>query len=409
MTRILALTGRVPYSTTEEAFVQDELAGMIAAGADLVVAPARLQTSQPNPDSVTSGVARVTVSEPLVSPRVLLAAVRVFARRPIKVLSILVSVCAGSGSFRNMINNLAAFPKALWLADLATREGIEHVHAFWLAHTATMALVIGRVTGIPWSATGYRWDIDAANCLTRKATEAAFLRVADELGDRQLTQTTTQIGRPEMVHLVRTGVEVPPATTWSRVPLATDVWCCPGAFVTKKGHRYLLEAVRHAVDAGRGPKRVDLFGDGPLRSQIEADIQRLGLTDRVILHGIVSLPALRAALRSERPIVVLPSIRANDGQEEGIPVVLIEAMSNGCPVVSTRTGCIPTLVTEGAGWLVDERDPWALYEAIATIGDDRARAEAVTATAYQRVAVEFALEATSARMLALISDVRGTP
>ena len=119
------------------------------------------------------------------------------------------------------------------------------------------------------------------------------------------------------------------------------------------------------------------------------------------MHGVAPLDGTRAFLRERRPIVVLPSIRADDGQEEGIPVVLIEAMANGCPVVSTRTGAIPDLVIDGCGWLVADRDPEALTRALTVVADDPAHTARIVNAAVRRVAGDFDREVSALRLAEL--------
>lgn len=402
MTRVLAITGRVPFSTTEEAFVQDELETMLRQGADLVVAPARARGESPNASSVASGLSSHVLAEPVLSRTVLRGAARTLRRHPLRSARALLKVLAGAGGLRNLAVNLAMAPKALWLADVAVEHEVTHVHGYWLAHTASMALVVGHVARLPWSATGYRWDIDADNAMGAKIRSAAFLRVADELGESQMSAKVARSARPSCpVPLVRTGVAMPPREEWIERPLGVDSICCPGAFVEKKGHLVLLEAVAARVRSGQGCT-VHLFGDGAQRDRILSAVRDLGLSDRVVLHGIVPLDELREFLRSERPVVVLPSIRTDDGQEEGIPVVLIEAMANGAPVVSTRTGSIPTLVVPGCGWLVEDRDANALAAAIAEVASDPGRTHEVCVAAADRVSAEFDREVTASAMLALM-------
>lgn len=388
MTRLLAITGRSPYSTTEEAFVQDELETMLSHGVQLVIVPTRLATDAPNAGAVASGLVDHVVAEPMISPRILVGAFQTLLRRPVVSVAALTEALVASGSLRNLVANLVSVPKALWVAGLARKVQATHVHAYWYAHQATIAMIVGRIAGIPWSASGFRWDIDAANALGAKIRRAAFLRVADEFGERLMRERVAASVRPDCpIHLIRTGVqmsETVPVVTGERPP----VLCCPGGFVEKKGHRFLIEALEPWV-AGNREFELHLFGDGPLRADLEKRLEAAGLTRHTTLHGVVELGVLRTFLRERRPVVVLPSIRADDGQEEGIPVVLIEAMANCCPVVSTRTGSIPDLVLEGCGWLVADRDVDALQEALEDAVTRPEHTAEVVVRARARVVGEF--------------------
>ncbi|MFC6342782.1 glycosyltransferase family 4 protein, partial [Nocardioides hankookensis] len=205
--------------------------------------------------------------------------------------------------------------------------------------------------------------------------------------------------RPDCpVHLIRTGVEMPPPAPATGA--AHAVLCCPGGFVEKKGHRFLIEALQPWVAGGR-ELELHLFGDGPLRADLETRLEAAGLAEHTTLHGVVDLSVLRGFLREHRPVVVLPSIRTDDGQEEGIPVVLIEAMANSCPVVSTRTGSIPDLVLDGCGWLVADRDPDALRAALEDVAAHPARTAEVVVHARGRVAGEFDRDVSAMRLVEL--------
>jgi glycosyltransferase involved in cell wall biosynthesis len=402
VTRLLALTSRVPYSTTEEAFVQDELEMLKHQGMDLIVVPARVTSGGPNPAAVASGLADVTVGETLASPTVLRGALSTLARHPIRSIAGIFAVLSRAGGLRNFATNFAVIPKALWLAGLVAERRVTHIHAYWLGHTATAALVASRISSVPWSATGYRWDIDAKNAIGPKVREAQFLRVADELGERQLTDLASRLAtHPAPIELIRTGVALPaPAAREAREPDA-GVLCCAAAFVPKKGHAVLIDAFADLVGQGRA-MHLHLFGQGPLLSDVTAAVKVRGLVDQVTFHGVVPLAELRAFLLDRRPVVVLPSITAEDGQQEGIPVVLIEAMAAGCPVVSTRTGSIPSLVLDGCGWLVDGGDSVGLSRAIQSVADDPAATQSVTKAAADRVTGQFELGATAAQLAGLI-------
>ncbi len=118
--------------------------------------------------------------------------------------------------------------------------------------------------------------------------------------------------------------------------------------------------------------RVLLAGDGELRRRLDARIARERLGEVVKLLGAQPHEAIPELLAGATAMV-LPSIRARDGQMEGIPVALMEAMAAGVPVVATRLSGIPELVVDGeSGLLVPERDPAALADAMARLAGDAA-------------------------------------
>ena len=158
---------------------------------------------------------------------------------------------------------------------------------------------------------------------------------------------------------------------------------CVANFGEEKGHSILIKAVAIVVEK-MADVRVLLIGDGPLRSQIERDINALSLTQHVHLLGrrddvLQILPRLDLA--------VLPSLL------EGMPVAILEYMVAGLPVVATRVGGIPEAIEENeTGILVAPDDPPQLAEAILSIAEDPVRRAEMGAAAYQRVCDLFTID-----------------
>jgi glycosyltransferase involved in cell wall biosynthesis len=137
-------------------------------------------------------------------------------------------------------------------------------------------------------------------------------------------------------------------------------------FVEKKGHAYTIEAFARFLE--HYPKsRLVLAGDGPLRLSTEELCRNLGVSDRVTFTGQVAKDEV-ISLMGEADIFVHHSVTARDGNEEGIPTVIMEAMATGLPVVSTRHAGISELVIEGeGGLLVEEKDVDGYAEALRTM------------------------------------------
>ncbi len=131
--------------------------------------------------------------------------------------------------------------------------------------------------------------------------------------------------------------------------------------VEKKGIEFAIRAV--AIAREQHPEiRYDIIGDGPLRASLEKLIAELRVSDIVTLHGAASNQAVREKMKQAH-IFLLPSVTAQNGDQEGTPVSLIEAQASGLPVVSTRHSGIPEVVLDNeSGFLVAERDVKLLAE-----------------------------------------------
>jgi colanic acid/amylovoran biosynthesis glycosyltransferase len=129
--------------------------------------------------------------------------------------------------------------------------------------------------------------------------------------------------------------------------------------VEKKGVEYAIRAVAQLVEQGVDAT-YSVVGDGPLRASLERLIAELGLSGRVNLLGALSHADVVALLAGSH-IMVAPSVTAANGDMEGIPVAIMEAMASGLPVVSTHHSGIPEIISDGVtGYLVPERDTAAL-------------------------------------------------
>jgi glycosyltransferase involved in cell wall biosynthesis len=126
-------------------------------------------------------------------------------------------------------------------------------------------------------------------------------------------------------------------------------------FVEKKGHRYTVEAFARYLRE-RPNDRLVLAGEGPLRARVEELCVSNGIAGRVRFAGRVVRGEVGELMRGA-DVFVHHSVTGSDGDMEGIPTVIMEAMSTGLPVVTTKHSGIPELVEHGReGFLVDERD-----------------------------------------------------
>jgi len=181
-----------------------------------------------------------------------------------------------------------------------------------------------------------------------------------------------------------------------------------GRMVEKKGFRILLAAVATLRARGRDLE-VQAIGDGPEENALRAETSTAGLDDIVTFHG--SQPhAVVLEWMSRCDCLALPSVTAANGDQEGIPVTLMEAMAAGLPVVSTYHSGIPELVADDeTGLLVPERDAAALAGAIDRLMTEEGLADRLAAGARRFVAAEFNADIQNRKLFDLILGRRETP
>lgn len=164
-----------------------------------------------------------------------------------------------------------------------------------------------------------------------------------------------------------------------------------GRLVEKKGIEYGLRAV--AKLAGRGvPLSYEIVGGGPMRAELETLARELAIADRVVFRGpLVQKEVVR--VMHEHDILLAPSVTDRDGDQEGIPVTIMEAMATGMPVVSSLHSGIPELVENGtSGILVAERDVDGLADAIGTLLGDPSRCKTMGLAARTKVIADYNID-----------------
>jgi colanic acid/amylovoran biosynthesis glycosyltransferase len=153
------------------------------------------------------------------------------------------------------------------------------------------------------------------------------------------------------------GIKIDKFCRKSRRKRKPTVFLQASSFASKKGHIYTIEAFRKFIASSPGIDcKLILAGDGPLRPAIESLVNDYGLQDRVEFKGWVS-PDEAVNLMEDASVFVHHSVTAENGDQEGIPNAIIEAMAMELPILSTRHSGIPELVGDGEnGFLVEERD-----------------------------------------------------
>ncbi|MCA3747878.1 MAG: glycosyltransferase [Rubrobacter sp.] len=395
--RLIYVTSTLPYGK-KEAFVIPEVRELLRRGHEVLVVPAypRGEVLHGDAKPLLPG----TVSEPLLSLRVVRAAARTVLAHP-RGAAEAVRLLLASRSLRVLLRNLSALPKALWLADLARRWGAGHIHAHWATVPATVALVAGGISGIPWSFTAHRFDITEDNLLRPKVRRAAFARAISRRGAREIRELTGS-GAAEVIHM---GIELPPRP--AGLPGPDGRALVAANLLEVKGHVYLLQALRLLKDRGV-TVRLDVAGDGPLLGELAGEVRRLRLEDRVAFLGLVPHGRLLERMRGGAwGMFVLPSIVTASGEQEGIPVSLMEAMGCGVPVVATATGGIPELLdgVDGA-LLVPPKDQEALAGAMERLLREPGLRERLAVAGRRRVEEGFSVESTVDRLERLFGEHR---
>jgi len=270
------------------------------------------------------------------------------------------------------------FLQATALADRLRRApDVRHLHAHFCHGTATVAWLASMISGIPFSFTAHARDLYQASLnpgglLRRKIGAARFAVTCTEANRRHLAGIAD--GVP--VHCVYHGLNADLARLLAAAPSGPTPTGPPiralgvGRVVPKKGFDVLVEACALVRAQGVAVEATIVGDDGAHGAEVRRRIGARGLADAVRLVG----PLGQAALLDEylrATVFCLPCRVAEDGDRDGIPNVLVEAMACGLPVVTTAVSGIPELVVDGVnGILVPPEDPPAFADAMVRLHRD---------------------------------------
>lgn len=255
---------------------------------------------------------------------------------------------------------------ALYFVDLFGRTGVQHFHVHFANRAAHTAMFVKKISGIPFSITAHGQDFmsDLGNDdLLRDMCEAAEFIAAETDYSAELMRQRCPDSASKIIR-VYNGIDL------DDFPLPAAEFLGPtarilsvGRLVPFKGFDYLIEAC--AELARRGVDFMcEIIGDGPLRQDLQAKIDKLELSSRVRLLGSLSQAAVSEKLRTTN-IFALPSIVDRQGASDIFPTVIMEAMAAARAVISTRVAGIPELVADGeTGLLVAPEDTAGLANAL---------------------------------------------
>jgi glycosyltransferase involved in cell wall biosynthesis len=348
---------------------------------------------------------------------------RTYALRPIDVRSL---VAAHMFAFRDRPDTyLRALVKALWRGrrgarDLAwqlfyfleavpiwrqiRRAGLPHVHAHFTSPAADVAMVIAELgngsDGPSWSFSAHGADIQETDQarLTDKIRSAQHVVCVSDYGRSQLMAISDSAQWPKIT-VVHCGVDTgafpvrPGERRDGRPVRILNV----GRLVAVKAQAVLLEAIalvrRQGVDV-----KATIVGDGPLRASLPETARALGIEDSVDFPGSVGQDDIAAYYRNA-DLFCLPSLR------EGVPVVLMEAMASGVPVIASRIMGIPELVEdEATGLLVAPGRADLLAEAIIRLARDHELCHRLATAGRERIATDYEVRGCARQLASVLAD-----
>ncbi|WP_243362401.1 glycosyltransferase [Fundidesulfovibrio terrae] len=292
-----------------------------------------------------------------------------------------------------------AFLAGFRLARLLERDGAGHIHAPWAGGPATAAWVASRLTGIPFSLAGRAGDIYPPDgALAEKIRDSLFVRVNNRANvDYLSSQAPAHASKINLVYNSLTLRENGESDVNMTPPVKL---LAVGRFARTKGFDVLLKACRVMMDRGFDFK-LTLVGSGFQGPHLKNLHRRLDLARCVDMPGFLPHDQLTHLLKTHDMLVV-PSVVHSSGDRDGIPNVIMEALSHRLPVVATDVCGITEVIRHGeTGLIAPQKDPKALADAIMDMASDRARAVDMAARGRDLVKEMFDPQANGARLFEL--------
>jgi glycosyltransferase involved in cell wall biosynthesis len=296
--------------------------------------------------------------------------------------------------------------EACRVAGWLEQTGAQHVHAHFGTNSTEVVMLARALGGPGYSFTAHgpeEFDKPEFLGLARKISNSAFAVAISSFGRSQLSRWVGADQWPK-IRVVHCGLE---AAFFARPdelrPAAVPRLVCVGRLCEQKGQLLLVAAVAALARRGVDVELV-LAGDGEMRGAVEAAVAAARIGDRVRITGWIGSAQVRAELQAARALV-LPSFA------EGLPVVLMEAMAIGRPVISTYVAGIPELVRDGVdGWLVPAGDVDALADAMqACLETAPERLATMGLAALERVRARHSIDVEAASLHALFESAIAGP
>jgi glycosyltransferase involved in cell wall biosynthesis len=275
------------------------------------------------------------------------------------------------------------FAKGVYLAVEIEKRHIRHIHAHFANLAPTQALVVERLTGVPFSFTAHATGIFADQIiLTEKIKAARFIVAISEYNKRFLVEYAGNSQVAEKIHVIHCGAPIAdfsPGVYPNRASATSPLILSVGRLVEKKGFPFLIRACKRLRDRGYHARCV-IVGSGPQEETLSRLIHELGMEDWIELPGWLDQTQIKAYLE-EATIFTLPCVVAANGDRDGIPIALMEAMAMAKPCVSEI----------------------ALADALSRLLDDPQLASRLGQTGREKVRREFNLDRVTDQLLHLFA------
>ncbi len=282
------------------------------------------------------------------------------------------------------------FQQACVIAAHLLKHPVHAMHAHFATSASRVSNLIYQLIGLPYSITAHAKDIFHEDVkpesLQGKIRDARFVVTVSQFNRRYLQELMGS--QPADIRCLYNGIDLTHFRPDPTTPREPNLILGVGRLVEKKGFDTLIHACALLRSWGI-PFQCHIIGKGDLRDTLKTLIAQYALQDRVHLKGPRPQDAVLAAYH-QAAIFALPCVVGKDGNRDGLPTVLLEAMASGVPVVSTSVTGNPEIIDDGVnGRIVPPNDAEALAEALADLLQNAEKRQAMGTAARQKVEQTF--------------------
>ncbi len=243
------------------------------------------------------------------------------------------------------------------------RGGIGHIHAEFADLAALLGAMAAKKAGCSFSVGIHALDIHKLKYPAHAIFDSAkFITVCNQ--NAAIAFSNACPWAKQRLHIIHHGINLQewPFIEKRETGDALKIIYC-GRLVPKKGVSLLIDALEILVNHAHNAATLEIIGEGPLEDELKAQVASLGLSDCVSFVGRLSQPEIRG-LFAKASCLCAPSVVTKDGDMDGVPNVILEAMASGLPVIGTTVGSLSEVITDETAWPVQEAEPHNIADAI---------------------------------------------
>jgi glycosyltransferase involved in cell wall biosynthesis len=305
-----------------------------------------------------------------------------------------------------LLRALVNFPKSVYFARQMEELKVDHIHAHFITLAAISASIISLLIETSFSLTAHAVGLfkRSRRSVRRQLQDATRVVTISNYHRDHIADLCPKIKRDD-IGIVYCGLDTNHFQPVSKNPGDGPIRILSvGRLIEKKGFEYLVDACSVIAKSGLS-FQCDIVGDGPLQELLQTRINHHGLNEEVTLLGSLDQDHI-LELYQKSDIFVLACVVANNGNRDGLPVVLMEAMSSELPVITTPVTGIVDLAEHGQNsLLVEERNVFALAEAIMKVIKDEKLRIQLGKQGREKVIKDFRVQTNTARLADIFEKI----